>query len=146
MSMAHGLESRVPFLDHSIVEFAATIPADIKFKDGRMKHFLKSTFANRLPAQVVQRRDKMGFPVPLNEWFSGPLSEFVSDVFSTQHARKRDFFNPQEILANLDHTARFSRKSWGLLSLELWHQTFHDQAPAYRRRLDELDLSESPQA
>jgi asparagine synthase (glutamine-hydrolysing) len=135
MSMAHGLESRVPLLDHSIVEFAATIPADIKFKGGQMKHFIRSTFAEDLPEELAQRRDKMGFPVPLKEWFSGELKGMVSDIFSTQKNRHREFFNSDIILANFDKGERFSRKTWGLLSLELWHQIFHDRAADYRRML-----------
>lgn len=143
MSMAHGVESRVPFLDHPIIEFAATIPADIKFKGGRMKHFLKSAFAGSLPTEIVERRDKMGFPVPLNEWFAGPLRDFIGDAFTTQKNRRRPYFNSSAILANFDRAAQFSRKTWGLLSLELWHQTFHDQAASLRRRLDETpDLKE----
>jgi asparagine synthase (glutamine-hydrolysing) len=133
MSMAHGLEARVPLLDHPLVELAATIPADIKFKDGRMKHFLKSTFKNDLPQELYQRRDKMGFPVPLKEWFSGELKDFVQDIFSSQRQKNRPFFNSDAILANLDRGERFSRKTWGLMSLELWHQTFHDRAAEFRK-------------
>lgn len=136
MSMAHGLESRVPLLDHTIVEFAATIPADIKFPGGQMKHFIKTTFGADLPKELLQRRDKMGFPVPLKEWFEGELHDLVGDVFVTQKSRKREFFNSEAILANFDKGERFSRKTWGLLSLELWHQTFHDRAAEYRRMLD----------
>jgi asparagine synthase (glutamine-hydrolysing) len=139
MSMAHGLESRVPLLDHSVVEFAATIPADIKFRGGQMKHFLKSTFAADLPEELAQRRDKMGFPVPLKEWFSGELKDMVADIFATQKNRHREFFNSDAILANFDKAERFSRKTWGLLSLELWHQIFHDRAASYRRMLDEIE-------
>jgi len=139
MSMAHGLESRVPLLDHSIVEFAATIPADIKFKGGQMKHFIKSTFAQDLPSEIAQRRDKMGFPVPLREWFEGELRDMVEDVFSVQKTRRRQFFNSDAILANFDKGERFSRKTWGLLSLELWHQLFHDRAHHYRRMLDQIE-------
>ena len=69
MSMAHGLESRVPFLDHPLVEFAATVPADVKFSGGDMKHLLKRAFERRVARPILQRRDKMGFPVPLKEWF-----------------------------------------------------------------------------
>jgi asparagine synthase (glutamine-hydrolysing) len=141
MAMAHGLESRVPLLDHSIVEFAATIPADIKFKGGQMKHFIKTTFANDLPKELTQRRDKMGFPVPLKEWFSGELRDMVGDIFSTQKSRHRQFFNSDAILANFDKAERFSRKGWGLLSLELWHQQFHDRAAHYRRAIDEAESS-----
>ncbi len=135
MSMAHGLESRVPLLDHSVVEFAATIPADIKFKGGQMKHFIKSTFAKDLPEVLTQRRDKMGFPVPLKEWFSGELKDMVGDIFITQKNRHREFFNTEAILANFDKAEQFSRKGWGLMSLELWHQLFHDKAAEYRKML-----------
>lgn len=137
MSMAHGLESRVPLLDHSIVEFAASIPADIKFRGGQMKHFIKSTFGQDLPRQLLERRDKMGFPVPLQEWFSGELKGMVADIFLTQKNRHREFFNSEAILANFEKTERFSRKTWGLMSLELWHQIFHDRAADYRRMLDD---------
>lgn len=137
MSMAHGLESRVPLLDHSIVEFAATVPADIKFKGGQMKHFIKSVFDADLPPELLQRRDKMGFPVPLKEWFSGELHDFVQDIFETQKNRSRPYFNADAILGNFDKGERFSRKTWGLLSLELWHQIFHDRAAEYKRLVDE---------
>jgi asparagine synthase (glutamine-hydrolysing) len=139
MAMAHGLESRVPLLDHSVVEFAATIPADIKFKGGQMKHFIKSTFADDLPDELKRRRDKMGFPVPLKEWFAGELKDMIGDVFLTQKNRHREYFNSDAIVANFDKGERFSRKVWGLVSLELWHQTFHDRAVEYRRLLDRVE-------
>jgi asparagine synthase (glutamine-hydrolysing) len=139
MSMAHGLEARVPLLDRPVVEFAATIPADIKFTNGRIKHFLKSAFEQELPSSIANRRDKMGFPVPLKEWFAGPLKSFVVELFQEQRLRHREFFNSQAIIANLNNTERFSRKIWGLLSLEIWHQLFHDRAADYRRMLDQAD-------
>ncbi len=132
MSMAHGLESRVPFLDHSVVEFVATVPADVKFKSGRMKHLLKNTYADVIPGSVMGRRDKMGFPVPLKEWFAGELKDFVSDIFNSQAAKTRPFFNADAVLANFEKGGRFSRKIWGLMSLEIWHQTFHDQTSQIR--------------
>jgi asparagine synthase (glutamine-hydrolysing) len=139
MSMAHGLEARVPLLDTPLVELAATLPADIKFKDGNLKHVVKSTFATELPGELLQRRDKMGFPVPLKEWFAGELRDFVGDIFITQRARHRPFFRSEAILAGFDKGERFSRKTWGLLSLELWHQLFHDRAAQYRGMLDEIE-------
>jgi asparagine synthase (glutamine-hydrolysing) len=141
MSMAHGVESRVPLLDHEVVEFAATIPADIKFKNGQMKHFIKETFEADLPVELRDRRDKMGFPVPLKEWFDGELRDYVLDTFAVQKSRVRPHFNTDAILANFDKTERFSRKVWGLLSLELWHQLFHDQAASYKRMLDEAPVT-----
>lgn len=133
MSMAHGLESRVPLLDHPLVEFAATVPADMKFKGGNMKHLLKQVFAEEIPQEILHRRDKMGFPVPLKEWFEGDLKEFVMDIFSTMAIRHRPFINSGAVLKNFGTEARFSRKTWGLLSLELWHQQFHDKDSEWRR-------------
>lgn len=133
MSMAHGLESRVPLLDHPLVEFAATIPADIKFEGGHMKHLLKTAYADLLPAEIVNRRDKMGFPVPLKEWFENELHDFVIDTFHNMEARQRPYINAGAVLGNFGAAGRFSRKTWGLLSLELWHQIFHDEATEWRK-------------
>lgn len=136
MSMAHGLESRVPFLDHPLVEFAATIPADIKFKGGNMKYLLKQVFASDLPNDIVHRRDKMGFPVPLKEWFDSDLRDFVMDIFRTMATKNRPYINSPAVLRNFGSEARFSRKTWGLLSLELWHQQFHDKASQWHGMLE----------
>jgi asparagine synthase (glutamine-hydrolysing) len=136
VSMAHGLESRVPFLDHKLVEFAATVPADVKYQGGQQKRMLKSTFGNLLPDEVLNRRDKMGFPVPLNEWFKGELKHFMGDLFGSRAARERPFFNADKALSGLTGEARFSRKTWGLMGLELWHQTFHDKGHEWRGMID----------
>jgi asparagine synthase (glutamine-hydrolysing) len=137
MSMAHGLESRVPLLDSEIVEFVGTIPSALKFKGGQLKHFFRSAFGSRLPQRIADRRDKMGFPVPLNEWLTGPLQEYVHDIFATQRARHRPSFDSEAIVAHLKNSGRYSRKTWGLLSLELWYQLFHDRAVVYTRMIDE---------
>ncbi len=139
MSMAHGLESRVPFLDHPLIELMATVPADVKFKDGQMKHFLKETFAPDLPSSLLERRDKMGFPVPLNQWTQGPdapLRDFVNDLFRSTAAHSRPFVDADAVISHLDDERPFGRKLWGLMSLELWHQCFHDKAHEYKKLLD----------
>lgn len=135
MSMAHGLESRVPLLDHPLVEFVATVPADLKFQGGHLKHLLKNSYRRELPTSILQRRDKMGFPVPLKEWFGNELRPFVLDVLSNTHSRQREYLNTSEILKNFGEESQFSRKIWGLLSLELWQQEFHDKASEYRALL-----------
>ena len=132
MSMAHGLESRVPLLDHPLIEFAATVPADVKFEGGDMKHLLKTAYADTLPEPILNRRDKMGFPVPLKEWFAGELHDLAQDTFRAIKTRHRPYIKADAVLANFDAAGRFSRKTWGLLSLELWHQRFHDRAAEYR--------------
>ncbi len=135
MSMACGLESRVPFLDHKLAEFIASIPADVKFKGGRMKHLLKEVFKGYIPEKIYDRRDKMGFPVPLQEWFKGPLKEFVLDIFSSRH-NNRGFFCKEEVVKSLSNgDSQFSRKIWGLLSLELWYQNFHDRHSEFKKGL-----------
>jgi asparagine synthase (glutamine-hydrolysing) len=134
MSMAHGLESRVPFLDHSLIEFAATIPADVKFKGGNLKHLLKNVFRDKIHPEIYNRRDKMGFPVPLREWFSGELKEFAMDTFNSMACKQRSFINSDAIMRNLGTEKRFSRKIWGLMSLEIWHQQYHDKASVWRNK------------
>jgi len=136
MSMAHGLESRVPLLDHPLVEFAATVPADLKFKGGNMKHLLKQVFSEEIPAEILNRRDKMGFPVPLKEWFDGELKDFSLEILTNMAKNNRPFINSEVLLKNLGKEERFSRKTWGLISLELWYQQFHDKAHEYREMLD----------
>jgi len=137
VSMAHGLESRVPFLDHRIVELAATIPADIKFENGNMKHVLRTAMRSKLPDRIFNRQDKMGFPVPLHEWLTspGPVREYVRDIFSTDKARSRELIDNSRVLKQLDGESAFGRQAWGLLSLELWQRSFHDRADEFRRRL-----------
>jgi len=138
VSMAHGLESRVPFLDHPLVEFAATIPSNVKFKDGQTKHILKSAMRHVLPTVVADRTDKMGFPVPLREWMSGPAKAFVHDVFASQNALNRDIINNRIVLDKLERESKFGRTTWGLLSLELWQQEFHDKEHEFKRTLREV--------
>lgn len=135
MSMAHGLESRVPLLDHPLVEFVASVPADLKFQGGNLKHLLKNGYRDTLPPSILNRRDKMGFPVPLKEWFGSELRPFVMDILSNMHSKQREFLNTGEILKNFGDEAQFSRKTWALLSLELWQQEFHDKASEYRALL-----------
>lgn len=132
MSMAHGLESRVPLLDHPLVEFTATIPADHKFKGGNMKYLLKQVFHHEIPSQILHRRDKMGFPVPLNEWINGELNGFTKDVLGNMASKARPFINGAAVMHNLGKDSQFSRKTWGLMCLELWHQKFHDRATEWR--------------
>ncbi len=145
MSMAHGLESRVPFLDHPIVEFAATIPADTKFKDGSLKRLLINTMKETLPETITNRKDKMGFPVPLNEWLGTDLKGFVSDIFNSQNAKDRPYFNADQILHGLNKESKFGRKIWGLLSLEIWHREFLDKGSSFKKLLKDPGLKEKKQ-
>jgi len=135
VSMAHGLESRVPLLDHELVELAATIPADVKFKDGNMKHVFQRATRSMVPEAIANRKDKMGFPVPLQEWMRGPAREFVNDVFASDAALARPLFDNRKVLAGLERENRFGRQTWGLLCLELWQRAFHDREHDFKALL-----------
>ncbi len=130
MSMAHGIESRVPLLDHALVELAATIPSNIKFQNGELKRLLKIAFKDKLPKAILDRKDKMGFPVPLQKWMqrAGPVREFVLDTFRSTRSRSRFYFSkPFDVEALLKREGAFSRNLWAFLSLELWQQRFFDE-------------------
>ncbi|MCC7381501.1 MAG: asparagine synthase (glutamine-hydrolyzing) [Deltaproteobacteria bacterium] len=135
VSMAHGLEARVPILDHPLVELAATIPSNIKFESGTMKHVLKQAMGGFLPAPVRDRKDKMGFPVPLLDWLKGPANGFLRDVFGSAKASSRDLVDNRWVVNHLAEEPRFGRKIWGLLCLELWQQEFHDREAELKARL-----------
>jgi asparagine synthase (glutamine-hydrolysing) len=129
VSMAHGLESRVPFIDHELVEFAATLPALVKFRGGELKHALRAAVADLLPQEVLRRRDKMGFPVPLDEWTqsSASVRTFISDTFLGATGR-RPYLDPRfDPASMIGGEQRFGRGLWALLNLELWQQQFHDR-------------------
>lgn len=133
MSMAHGLEARVPFLDHKIVEFAATIPADIKFKNGSLKKLLVDSTKEYLPEKILNRKDKMGFPVPLNLWMKDELKDFIVSIF--ENGNEREYFNKELIKKTVQSESQFGRKVWGFLSLELWYQEFMDKHLEYKNKI-----------
>ena len=133
-SMAVSLESRVPLLDHVLMEYAATIPSSLKLREGQGKHILKRAMASSLPGDILTRR-KMGFGVPLGEWFRGELRELVRDVLLSRVARERGMFRPAAIARLLDaHEAGrrdYSARLWALVCLELWMGQWLDaQVPA----------------
>jgi len=125
-SMAASIESRVPLLDHRIVEFMATVPPNIKFAGGRMKHLLKESIRSAVPTSIFERKDKMGFPTPLTQWTKGPARDFVRDTLLSQRARERGLFNVEAVERALASESEFGRVVWGLLNLELWHRVFID--------------------
>lgn len=132
MSMAHGLESRVPLLDQDLVEFTATIPANYKLKDGDMKHIFKKVTYNYLPVSIQNRKDKMGFPIPFNSWIQGEAAEFVHDILGSGKALSRELINNRLVLKKISEESAFGRNIWGMLSLELWQREFHDKQVYYR--------------
>lgn len=127
MSMANSLEVRAPILDHKVIEFAANIPPNLKFNNGEKKYILKQSFKQILPKEIMYRR-KMGFSVPLAQWFREELKEFTSRNLLSTDAGVNNFFNKDilERIWNL-HQARtrnYSTILWSLLMFELWFRKF----------------------
>jgi len=126
ITMATGLELRVPFLDHKLVEFAAQLPQRMKLQGSTGKVLLRRIMKNVLPASIL-RRPKKGFPVPTMSWLRGPLKEFTRETLLAPGAACRNYFDPQVLQQIVDrHEARGDRQQeiWALLVFEHWHRAF----------------------
>src|SRR5262249_15676654 len=126
MTMAWGLEARVPFLDHDLVDLAARIPADLKVKNGG-KHILKEAARALVPAEVIDR-PKGYFPVPALKYLRGPFLDFVRDALDAPAARQRGIFQRDyvdRLLADPEGelTPKGNSKLWQVALLEAWLQT-----------------------
>lgn len=126
-SMAVSLESRLPLLDHRIVDQVFAVPAQQRFADGRPKYLLRRALQGIVPQPILDRRDKMGFPVPIFEWFKGELRPFVEDILLGQTTRQRGFFAMAGVEACIRGEQPIGRTVWGLLSLELWFRAYFDR-------------------
>ncbi len=130
-SMAVSLEARSPMLDHELMEFVARLPVKFKMTPVTRKAILKSAFDGILPKEILYRR-KMGFGLPIDHWFRGELSGYLSDKLLSRRSLERGYFNRQFIQQLIDeHIAGTHQRHyllWNLLMLELWHQTFIDAA------------------
>ena len=129
MSMAASIESRVPFLDHVLVEFSARIPAEFSVKGHAGKHILKSALEDLLPKSIIYRT-KLGFPTPWAYWLSGPQLDDLERLLLDPRAVERGLFKPGVVKSMFaehrtgqhDHGNRI----WRLLNLELWQRVFID--------------------
>lgn len=122
-TMAHGLEARSPFLDHTLMEFAFSIPESAKLSLWRTKKILKSAMTSRLPAKLLNRR-KSGFNVPIGRWLRHELYDMCNDVLLSEKARSRGLFRPDAVRTLIDDHTHGRRDNqhrlWALLMLELW--------------------------
>jgi len=132
-SMAASLEVRCPFLDHRLAEFATRIPVSWKWQSGKGKRILLKALGDRLPRQLLTR-GKMGFGVPLDQWFRGPLRELVHDSLLSQSFLDRGMVSPEFIRYMLNEHASGRRSNhqqmFQLLMLELWFKTLEQPIPA----------------
>jgi len=129
MSMACSLEVRAPLLDHKIVEFAARLPASLKYRGAVSKYLLKEHLGARLPQAGVHRQ-KQGFELPLAEWLRGNLREVADDLLFSRQASARGYVRPEEVRriwgAHQRRSRNHSAKIWALMVLELWHRAYVD--------------------
>jgi asparagine synthase (glutamine-hydrolysing) len=128
-TMAHSLEVRSPFLDHVVMEFAASLPPTLKLHRLTTKRILKDALRPWLPDRILNR-PKMGFDVPVGAWFRGPLRELPAEVLLDARATERGIFRPAELRRLIDaHRSgaeEHGKRLWALLQLELWLRTYLD--------------------
>jgi asparagine synthase (glutamine-hydrolysing) len=126
VSMAVSLESRVPLIDPRIAQLVASMPPNIKFNGGQTKFILKTAMKSLLPKPILERKDKMGFPVPLKQWWNGPLKDFAADILLSNTCHERGIFNRRGLRRLIEVEGQYGRQIWAALCLELWHKIFID--------------------
>lgn len=128
-TMAVSLEARSPFLDHNVIEFAASLPENLKLRGLTTKYLLKRILGKLLPQENLQRR-KMGFGVPIAHWFRGELNSFLRENLLSEKATKRGLLKKEKIAELIEQhtngTRDYGQGLWTLLMLELWFQKFID--------------------
>jgi asparagine synthase (glutamine-hydrolysing) len=129
MSMGAGIEARVPFLDHRLVEFAARLPEHMKVSGLKSKIVLKRLAERYLPQEAIYRR-KVGFTVPLTHWFTGPWRGLIDDLLLSDRCLDRGYYDPGTVRGIVrDHVqGRIDREQgiWLMIALEIWHRLFAD--------------------
>lgn len=128
-TMAVSLEARSPFLDHHVIEFAASLPQKLKLRGLTSKYLLKKVLRKLLPSENLNRR-KMGFGVPIGHWFRGKMQSFLREVVLSDKALGRGLFKPETVRQLVELHTRgerdYSHQLWTLLMLELWFNRFID--------------------
>ena len=129
MTMANGIELRVPFLDHKLVEFAAALPDGSKLDRGSGKVILRQAMRGLLPDTIISR-PKKGFPVPLAAWLRGPMRQFTAENLLPSSSACARYLDRHAIarIVQEHETGRADRSQeiWTLLVLEFWHRQFID--------------------
>jgi asparagine synthase (glutamine-hydrolysing) len=137
MSMAASIESRVPFLDHKVVEFAMRIPPRLKVRYLSGKYLLRRAMEDRLPREILHRF-KMGFPTPVKPWLRHQLFERVASVLTDGRLESRGILNAKFVrdLVESHRTDRVDATDalWRLLNFELWNRIFFDRDPELMTR------------
>ena len=127
MTMAASIEARVPFLDHQLAEFVSTLPDHCRVRGSRTKWILREAGKQLIPAAIL-KRPKVGFRVPVNEWFRGKMRDYLLDHLQSQNSLTRAYFDPgalhQIVADHLDGRQNHEKLLWSLLNLEIWHRQY----------------------
>ncbi|WP_433966878.1 asparagine synthase (glutamine-hydrolyzing) [Tunturiibacter gelidiferens] len=131
VSMAHAVEVRPPFLDHRIVEFAATLPVDLKIRGTNQKYLLKEVMRSKLPTPILQR-PKIGFDIPAHEWFRGPLRAILMETLASAEKEHSELFDFEAIRTytqlHLNRRINIGYHLWGLIMLFMWMKRWNIQS------------------
>ncbi len=128
MSMAASIESRVPFLDHKLVEFTAQMPINMKLRGDTTKFLLKEAMKGILPDEILYRQ-KMGFPVPIGSWFRNEFNHIVDEYVLSERSLSRNIFNAdfiREIVSKHNSGENHDERIWHLVNFEIWQRQFID--------------------
>ncbi len=128
MSMAASIESRVPFLDHKLVEFTARLPERMKLRGRETKWILRQSMRGVLPDEILTR-SKMGFPVPVGNWFRNEFRHVIDEYVLSERSLSRKIFDPdyvREITALHQAGENHDERLWFLVNFEMWQRRFFD--------------------
>jgi asparagine synthase (glutamine-hydrolysing) len=125
-SMAHSVESRVPFLDHRMVEMSYHIPANLKIKNNIQKYILRESMRSIVPDVILDRKDKIGFGTPTDAWTTITLQKEIEEIFSSHEFLQRDFWNGKLIQKKYTQNPKGfgTHEVWRILNAELWYRHF----------------------
>ena len=127
MTMAASIESRVPFLDHELAGFVSSLPDHYRIKGLKTKWVLREAGKSLIPEQILNR-PKVGFRVPVNQWFQGPMKGYLRDHLLGSDSKTRGYYDPQVLERVVgDHTEgrqNHEKLLWALLNLEIWHRQY----------------------
>jgi len=145
MSMAASIESRVPFLDHKLIEYTARMPERMKLRGSTTKYVLRESMKGILPEPILSR-SKMGFPVPVGSWFRGAYTSIVDEYVTSERALSRGIFNADYVhnlvkrhqLGGEDHSERL----WSLVNFEIWQRQFFEGEHSGANEQSKLELAQ----